>query len=155
MLLRKGLHHIVYPLAVLRSRSSTIDNRLLRISRAVFAHTLEDIIMGYLARAKTTLILTRSQILASFRCIESLLGIIPLFDMDDVNHLSQLRILEDGILHILIARQSYPYMLARLGLPFGNGLQPELGEMVRTGFASNSQYSPSISTTTTPSPVTQ
>ena len=52
--------------------------------------------------------------------------------MNDVNYLSQLRILEDGILHILVARQSHPDMLARLSLPFGNGLQPELRKMIRT-----------------------
>ena len=52
--------------------------------------------------------------------------------MNDVNHLSQLRILEDGILHILVARQSHPDMLARLSLPFGNGLQPELRKMIRS-----------------------
>lgn len=118
-----GIHH---RLAILGCRSSTVNDNLLRISLTILAHTLEDIIIGNLARTKTTLILARCQILTSFRSIKSLLGIIPLFNMNDVNYLSQLRILEDGILHILVARQSHPDMLARLSLPFGNGLQPEL-----------------------------
>ena len=120
----RSRRHPSLPCHSLGARSPTVNDSLLRISLTILAHTLEDIIIGNLARTKATLILARCGILASFRSIKSLPGIIPLFNMNDVNHLSQLRILEDGILHILVARQSHPDMLARLSLPFGNGLQP-------------------------------
>ena len=74
-----------------------------------------------------------SKILACRRCPQAVGVVMPVADVDDIDHLGEFGVLEYGILRILGATEGHHGAASRLLLPLGHGLQPETGEVQWTG----------------------
>ena len=73
-----------------------------------------------------------SHILAALGCPDAFGVVMPVTDIDDVDDLVERGVGEDAVLDIAGAAEGNHWMTACLFLPLGDGLQPELREMIRT-----------------------
>ena len=84
--------------------------------------------------------LTGCKVLATLGSIDrAVSAVVPVADVDDVDHGSTFGVAQDGILHILGRTQGDSGVLARLLLPLGNAVEPELHEVERSGVLGTDQ----------------
>src|SRR5262249_44233981 len=109
-------------------------NRLARKPRAVFTHRPRDGRIGPRLRPfPLAELLSRGEVLASLWVVQPAIGRVPpVLQVDDRHERRTLRVGKNRVLNVLCAAQADEHVLARLLLPFRDGVEPELDKVTRT-----------------------